>query len=144
MSVPAVVSIVAGSIIVIAWVLGTFYVWDSGMKEGFMSGKTRVEYYHAPWCRYCEEFNRKVWGPASEWVRQNGLPVDMVRLEADQYSAPGSPENRWKIDGGSLNNPFAEVSAYPFVKLLKPGSHSYKYEGEYDPEAFLKWVAKYA
>lgn len=141
MSPPAVVSIAAGSIMVIAWMIGTFYIWDSGVKEGFMSGRTRVEYYHAPWCKHCEEFNRRVWVPSSERARAAGIPVEMVRVDANQFSPPGFPENRWKIDGGSLNNPFASVSAYPHVRALKPGSHSYTYEGAYDPEEFLEWVS---
>ena len=140
MSPPAVVSIAAGCAIVIAWMVGTFYLWDSGIKEGFMSGRTRVEYYHAPWCKNCEEFNRRVWVPASERARAALVPVEMVRVEADQFSPPGSPENRWKADGGSLNNPFASVSAFPHVRALKPGSHAYTYDGPYDAHAFLAWV----
>lgn len=139
MSVPAVVAITAGSIIVIAWLIGTFYIWDSGVKEGFFAGRTRIEYYHAPWCAYCEEFNRTVWGPVT--ARAAALGVEMVRIGADQYSPPGSPENRWQIDGGSLNNPFASVSQFPHVIAIKPGSHTFVYQGAFDADEFAAWVA---
>lgn len=141
MSVPAIVSIAAGSAMLIAWLIGTFYIWDSGLKEGFMSGRTRIEYYHAPWCKECEDFNRRVWVPAVEHARAARIPVEMVRIEADQFSPPGGPDNRWKIDGGSLNNPYAAVSAYPHVVALKQGSHAYVYQGAFDAREFFDWVA---